>query len=126
MPGEGKKGARMRRWTTALAGVCAAVLCALMTVAPAAPADAATLVEVTAFRANPGNMRMHVYVPASRPASPAIVVAMHGCGGSGPGFHQSSEFASLADQYGFVVIYPTATQTAGFGNCFDIWSDTDM
>jgi poly(hydroxyalkanoate) depolymerase family esterase len=113
----------MRRWTTALAGVCAAVLCALMTVAPAAPADAATLVEVTAFGANPGNMRMHVYVPDSRPASPAIVVAMHGCGGSGPGFHQSSEFASLADQYGFVVIYPTATQSAGFGNCFDTWSD---
>ena len=47
---------------------------------------------------------------------------MHGCGGSGPGFYSGSEFASLADQYGFIVIYPTATQQAGFGNCFDTWS----
>ena len=55
--------------------------------------------------------------------TPAIVVAMHGCGGSGPGFYSSSQFASLADQYGYIVIYPTATQQAGFGNCFDTWSD---
>ncbi|KKK04994.1 PHB depolymerase family esterase [Micromonospora sp. HK10] len=87
------------------------------------PAYAASLVEVTSFGDNPGGMRMHVYVPDSRPARPATVVAMHGCGGSGPGFYSGSEFASLADRYGFIVIYPTATQQAGFGNCFDTWSD---
>ncbi|MEU4510893.1 PHB depolymerase family esterase [Nonomuraea wenchangensis] len=113
----------MRRLTTVLAGACAAALFAVMTVVLGSPAVAAALVEVTGFGSNPGNMRMHVYVPDSRPASPAIVVAMHGCGGSGPGFYQGSEFASLADRYGFVVIYPTATQSAGFGNCFDTWSD---
>jgi poly(hydroxyalkanoate) depolymerase family esterase len=86
-------------------------------------ASAASLVEVTAFGANPGGMRMHVYVPDSRPASPGIVVAMHGCGGSGPGFHSGSEFASLADRHGFIVIYPSAQQQAGFGNCFDTWSE---
>ncbi|WP_240973422.1 extracellular catalytic domain type 1 short-chain-length polyhydroxyalkanoate depolymerase [Nonomuraea composti] len=113
----------MRRLTKALAGACAAALFAVMTVVLGSPAAAASLVEVTSFGNNPGNMRMHVYVPDSRPASPAIVVAMHGCGGSGPGFYQGSEFASLADRYGFVVIYPSATQSAGFGNCFDTWSD---
>ncbi len=113
----------MRRLTTVLASACAAALFAVMTVVLGSPAVAATLVEVTSFGNNPGNMRMHVYVPDSRPASPAIVVAMHGCGGSGPGFYQGSEFASLADRYGFIVIYPTATQSAGFGNCFDTWSD---
>jgi poly(3-hydroxybutyrate) depolymerase len=41
----------------------------------------------------------------------------------GPGFYSGSEFASLADRYGFIVIYPSATQQAGFGNCFDTWSD---
>ncbi|GIF41751.1 extracellular catalytic domain type 1 short-chain-length polyhydroxyalkanoate depolymerase [Actinoplanes xinjiangensis] len=87
------------------------------------PAYAATLVEVTGFGANPGGMRMHVYVPDNRPAAPAVVVAMHGCGGSGPGFYQQSEFARLADQYGFLVIYPSAQQDAGFGKCFDTWSD---
>jgi poly(hydroxyalkanoate) depolymerase family esterase len=48
---------------------------------------------------------------------------MHGCGGSGPGFYSGSEFASLANQYGFIVIYPSAMQEAGFGRCFDTWSD---
>ncbi|MBF5028831.1 PHB depolymerase family esterase [Micromonospora sp. ANENR4] len=87
------------------------------------PAYAASLTEVTSFGDNPGRMRMHVYVPDTRPARPATVVAMHGCGGSGPGFYSGSEFAGLADRYGFIVIYPSATQQAGFGNCFDTWSD---
>ncbi|WP_410671600.1 alpha/beta hydrolase family esterase [Amycolatopsis sp. cmx-4-68] len=91
-------------------------------VAPPA-ASAASLVEVNNFGDNPGGMRMHVYVPDSHPAHPGIVVAMHGCGGSGPGFYSGSEFASLANRYGFLVIYPSAQQQAGFGRCFDTWSD---
>jgi poly(hydroxyalkanoate) depolymerase family esterase len=103
--------------------VTAAVLALAGLAVPASrPAFAATLTEVTAFGSNPGGMRMHVYVPDTRPANPPIVVAMHGCGGSGPGFHSGSEFASLADRYGFVVIYPSAMQEAGFGKCFDTWS----
>nr|WP_255671922.1 PHB depolymerase family esterase [Glycomyces amatae] len=66
---------------------------------------------------------MHVYVPDARPSEPAILVAMHGCGGSGTGFYSGSEFASLADQYGFIVVYPTATKQTAMGNCFDVWSD---
>ncbi|RSD11872.1 extracellular catalytic domain type 1 short-chain-length polyhydroxyalkanoate depolymerase [Amycolatopsis eburnea] len=101
----------------------AAVLLLAVTGIAAPPAAAASLVEVTAFGDNPGGMRMHVYVPDSHPARPAVVVAMHGCGGSGPGFYSGSEFASLADRYGFLVIYPSAQQEAGFGKCFDTWSD---
>ncbi|MBQ1016644.1 PHB depolymerase family esterase [Micromonospora sp. D93] len=102
----------------------AASLVAAGLVAPTVgPAYAASLTEVTSFGENPGRMRMHVYVPDNRPARPAVVVAMHGCGGSGPGFYSGSEFASQADRYGYIVIYPSATQQAGFGNCFDTWSD---
>ncbi|WP_433605284.1 extracellular catalytic domain type 1 short-chain-length polyhydroxyalkanoate depolymerase [Dactylosporangium sp. CA-139114] len=106
-----------------LLGPVALLAFAGLTTVALRPAYAATLTEVTNFGANPGGMRMHVYVPDARPARPAIVVAMHGCGGSGPGFYSGSEFASLADRYGYIVIYPTATQQAGFGNCFDTWSD---
>ncbi|MGN9912877.1 extracellular catalytic domain type 1 short-chain-length polyhydroxyalkanoate depolymerase [Phytohabitans sp. LJ34] len=113
---------RHRRVRTALAGLAAAALVAGGAIALPSPAAAASLVEVTSFGDNPGGMRMHVYVPDSRPANPPVVVAMHGCGGSGPGFYSGSEFASLADRYGFVVIYPSAMQQAGFGNCFDTWS----
>lgn len=109
-------------WKVLLAPA-AAILAAGLTLVALRPAYAATLTEVTNFGTNPGGMRMHVYVPDTRPANPAIVVAMHGCGGSGPGFYSGSEFAALADRYGYIVIYPTATQQAGFGNCFDTWSD---
>jgi poly(hydroxyalkanoate) depolymerase family esterase len=112
----------MTRIRAALAAIASGLLIALAGIAVPAPATAAELVEVTDFGDNPGNLRMHVYVPDSTPASPAIVVAMHGCGGSGPGFAGSSEFISLADQYGFVVIYPTATKQTAMGNCFDVWS----
>ncbi|RIW44404.1 esterase [Micromonospora endophytica] len=113
----------VNRTTAALASLAAALLFAVAGIVLAPPpAAAASLVEVTNFGTNPGNMRMHIYAPDNRPANPAIVVAMHGCSGSGPGFYSGSEFARLADQFGFLVIYPTATQQAGFGNCFDVWS----
>jgi poly(hydroxyalkanoate) depolymerase family esterase len=122
----GHEGVADRRSTmirTALMTLASTLLIAIAGVVFPPAAAAASLVEVTSFGANPGGMRMHVYVPDSRPASPAVVVAMHGCGGSGPGFFSGSEFASLADRYGFIVIYPSAQQQAGFGNCFDTWSD---
>lgn len=112
----------MTRIRAALAAIASGLLIALAGIAVPASATAAELVEVTDFGDNPGNLRMHIYVPDSTPASPAIVVAMHGCGGSGPGFAGTSEFISLADQYGFVVIYPTATKQTAMGNCFDVWS----
>src|SRR4051812_23404599 len=107
----------------ALAATAALAVVAGLLVHASGPAYAASLVEVTNFGNNPGGMKMHIYVPESRPANPGIVVAMHGCGGSGPGFYSGSEFASLADRYGFLVIYPSAMQEAGFGRCFDTWSD---
>lgn len=68
---------------TALAALAGALLLTAGGVALSPPASAASLVEVTGFGNNPGNMRMHIYVPDTRPASPAILVAMHG-GGSDP------------------------------------------
>src|SRR3712207_994089 len=112
---------RIRR--TLLLGLAVGLAAAGLAVPALRPAYAASLTEVTAFGDNPSGMRMHIYVPDNRPANPAIVVAMHGCGGSGPGFYSGSEFASLADRYGFIVIYPSAQQQAGFGKCFDTWSD---
>ncbi len=104
------------------AAVGAALVVAGLRVAPAPLAAAATLTEITSFGSNPSGMRMHLYVPDLRPANPGVIVAMHMCGSSGPAFHASSEFASLADRHGFIVIYPSAQQDDGFGYCFDTWS----
>jgi poly(hydroxyalkanoate) depolymerase family esterase len=114
---------KIRRNLLLAAAASLAVAGIAIPVSVSTPASAASLTEVTSFGTNPGGMRMHVYVPDARPANPAIVVAMHGCGGSGPGFYSGSEFAAQADRHGFIVIYPSAQQEAGFGKCFDTWSD---
>jgi len=110
----------MRRLTQALLALTAAVSAVGASVLlPAAPAAAATLQEVTGFGANPTNLRMHLYVPDRLPPNPALLVAVHYCTGSGPAFYSGTSFASLADRYGYIVIYPSATRS---GNCFDVSS----
>jgi acetylxylan esterase len=83
------------------------------------PARAASLVQVTNFGNNPSNNKMYIYVPNNVRANPPILVALHQCTGTGPGFFGSTAFASLADQYGFIVIYPDANRS---GQCWDVSS----
>jgi acetylxylan esterase len=88
--------------------------------AMATPASAASLQEVTNFGTNPSSLRMFVYIPASVAARPPVVVAVHYCHGDGPAFYAGSDFARLADQYGFIVIYPSVTLASD--GCFDVAS----
>lgn len=99
----------------------AAIGCTLViaTLLGAKPAAAASLVEISGFGANPSNLRMHVYAPDTLASPPPILVAVHYCTGSGPAFFSGTEFRTLADRYGFIVIYPSATRS---GNCFDVSS----
>jgi acetylxylan esterase len=111
---------RAPRHLRTLAALVAALLLAAAGVLVAArPAKAASLVEVTNFGTNPTGLRMHLYVPNNVAARPAILVAVHFCTGSGPVFFSGTEFASLADRFGFIVIYPSATRS---GACFDVSS----
>jgi poly(3-hydroxybutyrate) depolymerase len=103
----------MRIKPRALVVAAATVLAATAGVVLASPAQAASLVQVTNFGTNPTNLAMHLYVPDGIPAGtrPAILVAVHYCTGSGPAFFSGTQFASLADQYKFIVIYPSATRS---------------
>jgi poly(hydroxyalkanoate) depolymerase family esterase len=74
---------------------------------------------VTSFGANPSNLQMYIDVPNTVSAHPPILLALHQCTGSGPGFYSGTQFASLADQYGFIVIYPSVTRS---GSCWDVSS----
>ncbi|WP_189712320.1 extracellular catalytic domain type 1 short-chain-length polyhydroxyalkanoate depolymerase [Streptomyces phaeofaciens] len=85
----------------------------------AAPVPAATLTEVTGFGTNPSNLQMYVYAPAGVTEHPAVLVAVHWCGGSGPAMYSGTEYAQLADRYGFVIVYPSVTRGS---KCFDVSS----
>ncbi|GIF16698.1 extracellular catalytic domain type 1 short-chain-length polyhydroxyalkanoate depolymerase [Actinoplanes teichomyceticus] len=110
-----------RHWRKLLASMAAVLAGLVVTTAllPASPASAAALTEVTGFGANPTGIRMYLYVPDRLPTKPAVLVAVHYCTGSGPAFYSGTEFKSLADQYGFIVIYPSTVRT---GNCWDVSS----
>lgn len=99
------------------AALAAAVAMVAAIVLPAGPASAATLSEVTGFGANPTGIRMHLYVPDRLAAKPGLLLAVHYCTGSGPAFYNGTEFKSLADQYGFIVVYPSTVRS---GNCWDV------
>ncbi len=84
-----------------------------------AHAAAGQLVQITNFGSNPTGLQMYLYVPPSVKPHPAILLALHQCTGSGPGFFNGTQFANLADQYGFIVIFPS---TPNNGNCWDVFS----
>jgi poly(hydroxyalkanoate) depolymerase family esterase len=86
-----------------------------------AASPAAATVSVPRFGANPSHLSMDVYVPPHVRPHPAVLVAMHGCPSSGQEFFEGTDFAVLADKYGFLVIYPTA-----HSGCWDISSDAAL
>jgi acetylxylan esterase len=87
-------------------------------ISAALPPPASTLQQITGFGPNPTGLQMYLYVPQQVRPHPAVVVALHYCSGSGPAFFNGTEFASLADRYGFIVIYPSVTRTSL--DCFDV------
>ncbi|RSM64266.1 esterase [Actinoplanes sp. ATCC 53533] len=109
----------MRLKIRMLAAALVAALATMVALAVATPAAAATLTEVTGFGTNPTNLRMHLYVPDRVAARPAILVAVHYCSGSGPAFYSGTQYAALADRYGYIVIYPSVTRSS---LCWDVSS----
>jgi poly(hydroxyalkanoate) depolymerase family esterase len=83
------------------------------------PPPTAALTEVTNFGPNPTGLQMFMYVPSRVRPHPAVVVAVHYCTGSGLAMFNGTQFASLADRYGFIVVYPSAPRD---GHCFDVSS----
>jgi len=83
------------------------------------PAPAGELREVVEFGPNPTGLGMHLYLPPRPRPRPAVVVVLHYCGGTGPAMYAATDYAALADRYGFLVVYPSAGRADG---CFDVTS----
>jgi poly(hydroxyalkanoate) depolymerase family esterase len=76
--------------------------------------------QITAFGANPSGIGMFLYTPSNVSARPAVVVNVHACHGKGTDVcGPSGAFAQQADQYGFLVICPSAVSSDG---CWDVHS----
>lgn len=77
----------------------------------------ATYTEITNFGSNPTGVRAWLYVPQNLLAKPPIIVGIHWCSGTADAFYSGSNYKALADQKGFIVIYP---QTPNSDGCWDV------
>ncbi len=97
------------------------LLASLLLVVASSPALALT--EVTGFDSNPGNLRMHKYVPAGLPADAPLVVALHGCAQSASNYDAETGWELLANRFGFALLLPEQQTGNNSSRCFN-WFET--
>ncbi|KAK7446363.1 hypothetical protein VKT23_014569 [Stygiomarasmius scandens] len=78
---------------------------------------AGVLTQVTNFGTNPNNVGMFVYRPQTLASKPPLIVAIHYCTGSAQAYYSGTQYANLANQHGYIVIYPDSPRS---GKCFDV------
>ncbi|WP_328344187.1 extracellular catalytic domain type 1 short-chain-length polyhydroxyalkanoate depolymerase [Micromonospora sp. NBC_00421] len=112
---------------TRLAGAFAAtVLAATALVTAAAPAQAATLTQVTGFGSNPGNLAMYAYRPDGLPAGAPAVVLLHGCTQNAAGYVADSGWQKYADLWKFALIVPQQSTANQALTCFNWFTEGDV
>ncbi|KAI8633826.1 Alpha/Beta hydrolase protein [Xylariaceae sp. FL1651] len=88
----------------------------LLTLTAASLGACASLQQVTSFGDNPSSIQMYIYVPDKLATKPAVIVALHPCGGTGTQWYAGTKLPSYADSNGFILIYPS---TSHMSNCWD-------
>lgn len=91
-----------------------------------APAQAASLTEVTGFGSNPGNLQMFRYVPDGLPAGRPLVVALHGCTQSAAAYDNETGWTRWADQWGFALLLPQQRSANNANSCFNWFQSADF
>ncbi|KAH6690270.1 acetylxylan esterase [Plectosphaerella plurivora] len=66
---------------------------------------------------------MFIYVPDNVSACPAVVVAVHYCGGSAQAYFSGTPYRQLSDTHGFIVTYPESPYSGG---CWDVSSQATL
>ena len=110
---------RSRRAITALIGVAALVAAGVTTLA--APASAASLQEVTTSAPTPASCGCTCTCRTGSAARPASWSACTGATATAGLLQRQRPEAQQADQYKFIVIFPSVTQATD--GCFDVALD---
>ncbi|KAK3901346.1 Alpha/Beta hydrolase protein [Staphylotrichum tortipilum] len=103
--------------TNCVAGSCCSTQNPCSSTNSGPPIPAGSLQQVNSFGSNPSNIQMFIYVPNKLVNNPAIIVALHPCGGSAQQWYSGTQLPSYAEQKGFIIIYP---QTTAYTNCWDV------
>ncbi|MCB0635502.1 MAG: PHB depolymerase family esterase, partial [Lewinella sp.] len=96
------------------------------TVPAADPATPGQWTALTDFGDNPGQLNAWLYTPAVLSEAPALVVVMHGCGQSAEEFAAATGWNKLADEGGFLLVYPEQIATNNINRCFNWFTPGDQ
>ena len=91
-----------------------------------APAGPDRLADLDGFGRNPGNLRARLYVPASVHERPALVVVLHGCTQNAAGYDIGTGWSRLADEQGFVLLFPEQKSANNPNRCFNWFAPEDV
>ena len=80
---------------------------------------------VTGFGANPGDLKMWMYLPQQIPDRPALVVVLHGCSQTAAGYDHGAGWSTLADRYGFALLMPEQQRANNPNGCFNWFQPGD-
>jgi poly(hydroxyalkanoate) depolymerase family esterase len=83
------------------------------------------LVNLDVFGTNPGALSAKIYVPEQIAEKPALVVILHGCTQNAAGYDRGSGWSQLADQHGFLLLFPEQQRANNHNLCFNWFSPTD-
>jgi feruloyl esterase len=81
--------------------------------------------EVQGFGSNPGNLRMFCYRPPKLAENPALVVVLHGCTQTAAGYDLGAGWSTLADRYGFALLFPEQQRSNNPNGCFNWFQPED-
>jgi poly(hydroxyalkanoate) depolymerase family esterase len=89
------------------------------------PTDAG-LIEITDFGDNPGKLQCFLYAPENALPSAPLVVVLHGCVQDAAEMARLSGWNRLADEHGFLVLYPQQQRGNNLNNCFNWFVPKDI
>jgi poly(hydroxyalkanoate) depolymerase family esterase len=83
--------------------------------------------ETHPFSNGAGTLTYKVYTPAVRSEAPrAMIVMLHGCTQSADDFAAGTQMNRLADEHGFLVVYPEQAAHANASKCWNWFKPTDQ
>jgi poly(hydroxyalkanoate) depolymerase family esterase len=97
----------------------------LRPVLPVSTSASSRLQPFTGFGSNPGQLRAWIHVPDTVRLGAPLVVVLHGCTQDASGYDESSGWSRLADQHGFIVLYPEQQRSNNPNLCFNWFSPAD-
>ena len=83
------------------------------------------LMSIDDFGPNPGALRGYLHIPHDLPAHAPLVVVLHGCTQTAASYDHGSGWSTLADRFGFALLFPEQQRANNPNLCFNWFSPED-